>query len=499
MQNQAVVASATVVAVAILSGAILLRHMGQPRVQSPRDCLPPPSVHIDHAQLISGPLPDGPSATRACLSCHPASAHEVIQTSHWTWVGLEVNLPESGQPAHIGKKNLINNFCLHAGANIESCSSCHVGYGWKDDSFDFHNPENVDCLVCHEQTGSYRKVAAGLPRHDVDLLKAAQSVGRPTRRNCGQCHFYGCGGHAVKQGDLDASMNFPTERIDVHMGKFDMQCVDCHRTQGHEIPGLAMSIALDRSQRVRCSGCHGESPHNHQRLDGHVKAVACETCHIPRMAIDYPTNVYWDWSKAGKDLPEDPLLYLKKRGAFVYAQDVRPEYFWYNGRARRYLTGEKIDPVGVVRINRPLGELKDLEAKIFPFKVHRGKQVYDKVHRHLLAPKTYGPNGFDADFDWDKACRLGAKSAGLAYSGQYDFVETEMYLPLSHMVQAKQKALQCTECHGEGRIMDWKALGYDGDPAFQGTQGSGRRDLANIRNGAGSDATWNESTLSTNH
>jgi hypothetical protein len=36
------------------------------------------------------------------------------------------------------------------------------------------------------------------------------------------------------------------------------------------------------------------------------------------------------------------------------------------------------------------------------------------------------------------------------------------------MVQAKEEALQCVDCHGERGRMNWEALGYDGDPIFRG-------------------------------
>jgi hypothetical protein len=187
------------------------------------------------------------------------------------------------------------------------------------------------------------------------------------------------------------------------------------------------------------------------------------------MAIDAPTKMVWDWSQAGQDDREqDPLVYLKGKGSFEYAQNVRPEYYWYNGRADRYLTGDRVDPEQVVQINRPLGGPDDPEAKIWPFKVHRGKQVYDKKYQYLLTPQTYGPGGYWQQFDWDLACRLGSQSTGLEYSGEYDFASTEMYWPLSHMVQRKELALQCIECHGEHGVMDWTALGYEGDPAFRG-------------------------------
>ena len=444
--------------------------------------MPPRKVHVDHAHLLGGPFEDGPSVTRACLKCHPDAAVEVMATRHWTWAGQKVKLPGREEAVEIGKRNLINNFCIHAGPNMEKCSSCHAGYGWKDGSFDFQNQENVDCLVCHDQTGTYEKADAGQVAKGVDLVSGAQSVGRSRRANCGQCHFKGGGGDAVKHGDLDGSMYFPSERIDVHMGKLDFTCADCHRTQDHRIPGCGMSVRTDAMLRVHCTDCHSQRPHGDERLDAHTQTVACQTCHIPRMAIDAPTKMTWDWSTAGQEgREEDPHTYLKKKGSFQYAQNVRPEYYWYNGTAWRYLTGDKIDPQGVVRINYPLGGPGDPGAKIWPFKVHRGRQVYDRKYRYLLAPKTAGSGGYWSEFDWDLACRLGSEAIGLPYSGQYGFVATEMYWPLSHMVQQKEKALQCNDCHGDRGMMDWPALGFEGDPAFRGD----RRRMELIRGGQG--------------
>jgi len=435
---------------------------------APRKHLPPRVAHTDHAPLLTGPFTDGPSVTRACLQCHPQSAEHVMRTGHWTWAGQKARLPGAQQVIAVGKRNLINNFCIHAGPNIEKCASCHVGYGWKDHTFDFGNAENVDCLVCHEQTGSYQKGLAGHPEKGVDLLAAAKSVGRPTRKNCGECHFKGGGGDAVKHGDMDGSMFFPSERIDVHMGRQGLHCVDCHRTRNHEIPGTRMALPDDPVSRVHCTDCHLEQPHRDARLDAHARTLACQTCHIPYVAIDAPTKTYWDWSQAGQDgRPEDPHVYLKGKGSFQYVQNLRPEYYWYNGTGERYLTGEKIDPSGVVAINRPLGGPRDPNAKIWPFKVHRGKQIHDVKYKHLLTPQTWGRGGYWTEFDWDKACRLGSQATGLPYSGEYGFVETVMYWPLSHMVQSASKALQCLDCHSPNGRMDWERLGYPRDPAFR--------------------------------
>lgn len=472
MRNKSI---AAVLLAVVLLGAILPFVFGRTGAanrarltENPRQYLAQARPHTDHARLINGTFADGPAVTRDCLRCHPNTARDVMHTSHWTWAGQQVKLP-NGEVAQIGKLNLINNFCIHAGPNIEKCSSCHAGYGWRDhDYFKSAKENNVDCLVCHDQTGTYQKGLAGNPEAGVDLLLVARSVGRPTRKNCGECHFKGGGGDAVKHGDLDSSMFFPKERVDVHMGRHGFQCVDCHRTQNHVIPGSSMSVSTERRERVLCTDCHSSTPHHDDRLDTHTRTVACQTCHIPWMAIDAPTKMAWDWSAAGQDRPEDPHTYLKGKGSFQYAQNIRPEYAWYNGRAYRYLTGDKIDPRHIVAINQPLGGSSDPEAKVWPFKVHRGKQVYDQQHLYLLTPRTYGKDGYWEAFDWDLACRLGCETTGLAYSGTYDFVETVMYWPLSHMVQIKEKALQCMDCHGSQGRMNWSALGYEGDPAFRG-------------------------------
>ncbi|MGQ9605053.1 MAG: tetrathionate reductase family octaheme c-type cytochrome [Thermogutta sp.] len=466
--------AAGVALVALLSGlALAAWRFASPVESRPTDQpwrhVPPPARHVDHASLIPDGLKTGPDVTKACLSCHPNAAKEVMATNHWTWAGHRVRDPQTGEVRSIGKLNVINNFCIAALPNIKACSACHAGYGWEDPAFDFSREENVDCLVCHDRTNTYQKGLAGIPTADVDLTAVARSVGRPTRLNCGQCHFKGGGADAVKHGDLDGTMYFPPERIDVHMGRLRFECVDCHQAKDHRIPGCAMSVCTEKVDRVSCTDCHSDRPHGDDRLDFHTATVACQTCHIPKMAIDAPTKMYWDWSAAGRDdIPEDPHVYLKKKGRFVYAQDVVPEYYWYNGRSQRYLTGEKIDPAKVVLINRPLGGPGDPAAKIWPFKVHRGRQIYDRKYEYLLTPRTWGPGGFWTEFDWDKACRLGSQDMGLPYSGEYGFVDTEMYWPLSHMVQAKEQALQCADCHGpEGRL-DWGALGYPGDPMYRG-------------------------------
>jgi hypothetical protein len=103
-----------------------------------------------------------------------------------------------------------------------------------------------------------------------------------------------------------------------------------------------------------------------------------------------------------------------------------------------------------------------------PFKVHRATQPYDTEYNILLQPNTVGPEGYWTLFDWDLALQNGSEVSGLPYSGNYDFTETEMYWPITHMVQPAENALQCTACHSENGRMDWEALGYYGDPMTWG-------------------------------
>jgi octaheme c-type cytochrome (tetrathionate reductase family) len=426
-------------------------------------------AHFDHTPVIPESFDSPQAVTRKCLECHPTAAH-VMRTSHFQWLGPEA--PIAGRPgAHrIGKRNLINNFCIATRGNERSCMKCHAGYGWSDANFDFSKSENVDCLVCHEHSGTYVKGEAGVPTKESNVVAAARSVGTPTRENCVGCHAYGGGGQAVKHGDLDSSLLHPTSDEDVHIGKHGFLCVDCHTAPDHQLRGRAFSVSAEDTNGVACADCHREPRHADQRIQKHLDSVACQACHIPTFARMVPTKATWDWSRAGDPTrQDDPHTYLKIKGEFTYEQDVIPEYRWFNLTVSRYLAGDRVEPDGVTVLNAPQGDIGDRKARIWPFKVHRALQPYDAQHRYLLAPITGGEGGYWTTFDWDSAFRLAETTGGLAYSGHYGFAKTEMYWPITHMVTSRDHALTCVNCHGEGATrIDWKALGYAGDPILMG-------------------------------
>ncbi|KAA0262169.1 MAG: tetrathionate reductase family octaheme c-type cytochrome, partial [Chloroflexi bacterium] len=428
-----------------------------PRTQTKNDpaaYLPEKPIHVDHADIVQGDFKTGQDVTRACLECHEDAAIQVMATTHWTWESKEFEVPWRDEPATIGKANQINNFCIGSQGNEIRCNTCHVGYGWEKGREDQQaNPENVDCLACHADMGAYAKGEYGNPAEGIDLLAAARSVRAPTRDNCGACHFDGGGGNGVKHGDLDESLYFPSNNLDVHMGgELNLQCTDCHWTKDHQILGrlLPDNYTIDPQEQVSCEQCHKNQQHEDERINTHLASVACQTCHIPALALEDPTKVYWDWSQAGQEGREDDhFVYLKIKGEFIYEKNFAPAYLWFNGNNEyRYLLGDPLGKDGITYINKPAGSIDDPSAKVSPFKLHIAKQPYDAGNNYLLSPITAGEGGFWSEFDWDAAFELAEPITGLDYSGQYGFTTTYMYYPSTHMVQPAENALQCESCHG---------------------------------------------------
>jgi len=431
----------------------------------------------DHTENIEDSLFTVQEVTETCLSCHEDAASEVMQTIHWNWKGTPQTVPGHKGKYAIGKANTFNNYCVAVESNWSRCTSCHIGYGWKDNSFDFKNEENIDCLVCHDRTGTYKKdpQGAGMPLKGVDLTAVARSVGPSSIESCGSCHFYGGGGENVKHGDLDHGLVNADESYDVHMGGNDMTCTDCHTTEAHNIQGKSMAILTGAENRVQCIDCHDEDPHSSKVLNRHIEKIACQTCHIPVFAKGQPTKLYWDWSTAGKDSSGEKdengmPTYMKKKGSFVWGKNVVPEYQWYNGSTTRYLKGDKLNPDEVVSLNNPLGCREDEDAKLYPFKVMRGKQIYDTENNYLIIPQLW--KGYWNHFDWNQAAQTGMQVARLQYSGKYGFVETKMYWGLDHMVSPAEDALKCRACHRDpDKRIDWEALGYPGDQIIKKYRG----------------------------
>jgi len=311
------------------------------------DCRAPSGAY-DPAGLHKGYFTANPyTGTTQCLTCHGKIGDDVMKTAHWKWEGTVTGIKGFEGTIH-GKKDLINNFCQAVPSNEGRCSQCHIGYGWGDKNFDFSNPKNIDCLACHDQTGTYEKVATpnlanpalvGGPDPKVDLQKVAQSVGMnagiPPRSTCVFCHSRAGGDDNVKHGDISTRMKLlpPTDpnadvstylhrSEDVHMGVDpkatgtqkkggNMTCVACHQAKkdasgnmlDHGIGGF-MYHSVDQGTMKDCTDCHGAATSIHigtsvENLVRSHDRLACQTCHIPTFARKVSTYTDWRWASAG--------------------------------------------------------------------------------------------------------------------------------------------------------------------------------------------------------
>ena len=428
----------------------------------------------DHSQFIElqQDFKTPQDVTLACLRCHNKTAQDVMMHSHWNWTRDVVT--ERGDTVEFGKKNSINNFCQGVASNEARCTSCHIGYGWTNQGFDFNKKENIDCLVCHDQTKTYKKfpTKAGYPVTEETVFEKvtylppdykliAQHVGAPTRENCGACHYFGGGGNNVKHGDLEMALSNTTKKVDVHMGKDggDMTCTECHAAEHHNVSGQLYSVSSDDENNITCTKCHAEKPHQNKQLNLHSNKVACQTCHIPVYAKVNPTKLAWDWEQAGKFKADGSVLvekdsagnvvYTTQKGRFIWGKNVEPEYVWFNGNAKHYITGDKIDTNSVV------GSYEDPKSKIIPVKLHKARQIYDTEHNILINPHLFGKDStaYWTNFDWGKAAASGMAAVNQPYSGKYGFVNTVMYWPINHMVSESSEALTCVDCHShDGRL-----------------------------------------------
>ncbi len=494
--------------------ALISLTLAIPAAQA-RDNWPTPPVVVDKAPQVSGPLTggtadhtkfeelkgpfaSGPEVTKACLRCHTESGQHFMKNVHWTWSYKD---PETGQ--QLGKKYLINNFCTNARGNEGMCAQCHAGYGWKDETFDFTNEQNIDCLVCHDQTGTYYKTPnsggnkacavmfEGKPV--IDLSAVAQGVGLPERANCGACHFNGGGGDNVKHGDLSSALKSPPRELDVHMSPKgqNFACTACHVTKDHVWAGSRYDVvAKDETQALpgqrrdvaTCESCHGLEPHasgsvKHRKLNHHVASVACQTCHIPEFARGgVATVVDWDWRTAGKTKKgegfhehgytqgngEERYTYKSIKGNFTYAENVVPEYGWFDGQMRYTTIDTKFDMnQQPIPINAYEGSRDDGRSRIWPFKRMHTWQPFDTGNGTLVYTHLWGDDtdAYWGNYDMGKAIAHGMKQFGLPYSGQYGFLETVSYWPITHMVAPKENALACRDCHvEEGRLETVKGM-----------------------------------------
>lgn len=291
------------------------------------------------------------------------------------------------------------------------------------------------------------------------------------------------------------------------MGGYDFQCTECHKTRNHQISGRSSSVSVVEGA-LSCEDCHTSRPHYgdnmlDHHLNKHCDNLDCNTCHSPVYAKCKPTKIWWDWSKAGdkkRKAKKDKYGmsdYHWKKGEFKWKESAKPVYTWSSGFMKRVLLGDPIDVnASVTNITEPVGSFKDPNSKIAPFKIMKGVQAVDTKYQYLLIPHLFPRDKEDKtaywkNLDWQKAFVDGMEAADLPYSGQYKWVETWMYWGVDHEVMPANMALSCVQCHttlqGErtcnrchqdNRKIDFKKLAHKGtDFSYMKSKG---RDVSHL-------------------
>lgn len=439
--------------------------------------------HVDRYEHYEG--------TATCLECHEEEARTFFDSQHYQWRGGTPDLVNTEEAEKLGKLSMVNDFCTNPGGEqwigrvlneegktlAKGCSNCHAGLGLLPGKEPTREQlENIDCLMCHA-TGYRRDLYQSdsgewewrpiLHGNQEGLDIVSKRVTLPDRAICLRCHASSGGGPNFKRGDIEYILKDPDYEHDVHMssvseGGQDMWCIDCHTDDEHthRVIGRGVDMAAtDRpGKRIDCAGqCHVDHSHADADLDRHGR-LACPTCHIPEFARDDATDMFRDWSD---------VQYDEEKGKYTYGQeleyDVEPVYAWFNGSSFAQVPGRPVrrDDQGRITMVLPQGDRNDPEARIAPFKLHRGKLpvLSDKQWLAPVATEELYQHG-----DVDKAVRDATHSLYGIEDAQFEWEDTIRYMGIYHAFPPAEEALQCADCHRSGGRMDWQALGYDSDP-----------------------------------
>jgi len=385
-----------------------------------------------------------------------------------------------------GKWKEVNTYCTAPEPADFACLSCHVNTGKVENN----TINDTDCLICHNDT--YRRALGPQtnvvsvtdwtgatktfnfpikingdyqfqPRYDLmpagtTMVSLAQNVHLPTRATCLACHAKAGGGDGVKRGDISMeNANSTNGMLDVHMDAdgANLTCQDCHVPQNHLIPGKGIDLCVSEGGTVTCDQCHTSAPHGtNADLNKHAARVACQTCHISRYAkAAVGTEMSRDWTT-----PHWNPAGCNGQGAWIGEEikgyNMVPTYKFWNGQSDIYNYGETITAEnGTYNMAKALGSIQD--GKLYPIKVHTSVQPISTSTNRII---QYDVLWQFMTGKYEEAAARGLSFMGL--SGGYSWVNTSADQLITHGVEPKANALQCTACHGSTSQMNLKSLGY---------------------------------------
>ncbi len=512
----------------------------------------------------------------------------------FSWIGWATLVKSSPAPGHGDHASVDKDGKV---LRSEGCGQCHIGGNYHPSTEDMVPMAEVpdtakhglDCLICHSRTYdmNFRHVIEdenGTRWNQDRTMRAALTVGLPTRDNCLFCHQHNMGGDFFAENVAAQNLGHKNQRFlhagakranpfspstDVHAAA-GMTCLDCHVPEGHKIPRGTKGTDLVANdlpgKEVACENCHTEAPHltskNRALLNGHVARIACETCHITKLQ-DYNV-VLRDWL-----LP----VYEEEQGVYAYSDILHSgepgsgfTFLWFNGygtflanalgdhpegggRYNPFMNqlAKITNPTAVTEIRRQAEKLKeehypDLDvdeyvadatdflrkmppellakrkkmveekirplmgkgkSKLYPFKLFNARMYEDMSNRgpfgamilpfeyatyyetgdtlnamktaidhpivrrmYQLPFKAYMMDEFMAYFGvdrWDTTHPLGPD--GEVRNVESHWMRQMGSLMINHGIERNGR--QCADCHSEDGILDFIALGYTEDRAYE--------------------------------
>ncbi len=425
----------------ILTASLMIALLAPILSPLPAQADPPPEHQ--YIQAYTG--------AETCAVCHLDMSDEVMHSVHYTWdKKLDHYSPIPASIPRINWLGVLNPELQIAGG----CGRCHVGGGPMPGTPAAETPaakNQIDCLICHAEVYDMN---ARYPQRNEEgewtlqgdvSLAAARSAAKPTAEACLRCHLNAGGGKLYKRG-VDfapvADRHAPSSTGDVHADQ-GMVCVDCHRGEDHKVYGYAPTLwSRDYQERLTCEQCHTDTTHVNPLINQKHTRLDCRTCHIRQtgglMSRDWTAKPVFD-----------PITELYGPVDEVApANSVAPIYKWYNG--------------GVLKDGHWPGSIEDENARLQPFKLFTGVAPVDSDSGRPLPLKLAI---FYKTGDLQQAIAVGAREAGVAFSGSWRAKTMQVPLQISHGILPKEEAMTCIDCHVQGGALDFMALGYSQEKA----------------------------------
>ena len=310
---------------------------------------------------------------------------------------------------------------------------------------------------------------------------------------------------------------------DVHAAA-GLTCLDCHHTEGHRMAKGRHTTTMMANDLpdfdVACTRCHSLPIHSDTMYDDHIERVACVTCHIPSLHPDNATmrdfaETVWE---------EDPGIHLYHDTVKGTEPCTGIDYVWWNGdatflgnpigdhpdpgtgysfydAAHRWSEYADFDYDGwYEEVMRPIARRKP--SKLYAMKPFNGRQHIDLGNMGpfggMFVPYNLPTYYRTGDPDAAARAEMDKSMMGMMYgwmfkvymldrfmsymaidgwnTGAYDdvrtgrnvearWIPTDARLEISHGIR-REGALSCNRCHGPDGVLDWRKLGYGGDPAL---------------------------------